>query len=212
MTLTERFLKAKHWHLFVLIFGIPMLFQVFMMVTMIASIASGPEPDPSFVFSYFKVFPVMMLIFMGTYFGWYWSVAMGLQSKIPTNVKMKTGKFKIFFFTPMIYLFLILIGVSVAMSGFPDMVENGEQPDFGLVAILMGVILPLHLFSMFCMFYCLYFVSKTIKTVELQRETEFSDFVAEFFLIWFYPIGIWIIQPRVNKMAESTPTQIVGGV
>jgi len=23
-----------------------------------------------------------------------------------------------------------------------------------------------------------------------------------FFLIWFYPIGIWIIQPKINKMME----------
>jgi hypothetical protein len=206
MAFTERFLKAKHWQLFVLMFGIPILFQLFMMVTMLANIASGPEPDPMFVFSYFKIFPVLMLIFMGTFFGWHWSIGIGLQNKIPANVKMKTGKFKVFFFAPLIYMSLFLIGFSVLLSGFSGMAENGGQPDFGMVAISMGVILPLHLFSMFCMFYCLYFVSKTIKTVELQRETQFSDFAAEFFLIWFYPIGIWIIQPRVNKMVESTPT------
>jgi hypothetical protein len=49
----------------------------------------------------------------------------------------------------------------------------------------------------------LYFVAKTFKTVELQREVSFSDFVGEFFMIWFYPVGIWIIQPKINKMIEE---------
>ena len=63
-----------------------------------------------------------------------------------------------------------------------------------------AVIFPLHIFSMFCIFYCLYFVAKTIKTIELQRQVTFSDFAGEFFLIWFFFIGVWILQPRINKM------------
>lgn len=73
---------------------------------------------------------------------------------------------------------------------------------------MMAIIVPLHLFSMFCIFYCLYFVAKTIKTAELQRETAFSDFVGEFFLIWFFPIGIWFIQPRVNQLAERNDNKM----
>ena len=48
-----------------------------------------------------------------------------------------------------------------------------------------------------------YFVAKTYKTVELQRQVSFSDFAGEFFMIWFYPIGIWIIQPKLNKIIEN---------
>jgi hypothetical protein len=206
MTFTERFLKAKHWHLFLLTFGIPMIFQFLMMGTMLASFGNGTEPDPSAMFNFFKVFPVVMIIFAGTFFGWFWSIAIGLQSKVPVNVKMKTKKFKVFFFIPMTYILLILIGIGTAMSGFPDMVESGDTPDIGLIGSMMGIIIPLHLFSMFCIFYSLYFVAKTFKTVELQRETTFSDFAGEFFMIWFYPIGIWIIQPKVNKMVEEGTT------
>ena len=55
----------------------------------------------------------------------------------------------------------------------------------------------------FSAFYCFYFVIKTIKTVELQKELRFIDFAGEFFLICFYPIGIWFIQPKVNKIIEE---------
>jgi hypothetical protein len=203
MTFTDRFLRAKHWHLFLLTFGIPMIFQFIMMGTMFESIGSGTEPDPTSFFSFFYVFPVMMIIFIGTFFGWFWSIAIGLQNKIPANVKMKTGIFKVFFFIPITYMLLISIGMGAVMSGLPDTIESGGAPNDGLILSSMAIILPLHLFSMFCIFYCLYFVSKTFKTVELQRETTFSDFAGEFFLIWFYPIGIWIVQPKINKMVDG---------
>lgn len=204
MTLTERFLKAKHWQLFLLTFGIPMIFEFIMMATMFASIASGAEPDPAIFFHFFAFFPALMIIFMGTFYGWFWSIGIGLQNKIPATIKMKTGLFKVFFFIPIAYILLISIAISTFMSGLPGMIESGEEPNVALIAGSMAIILPLHLFSMFCMFYCLYFVSKTFKTVELQRETTFSDFAGEFFLIWFYPIGIWIVQPKINKMVEGT--------
>src|SRR5687767_9264079 len=124
MTFTEMFLKAKHWHLFLLTFGIPMIFQVIMTSAMFASIGNAAGPDPSAMFSFFKVFPVLMIIFIGVFFGWFWSIAIGLQYRIPTNVKMKTGMFKVFFFIPLIYMLVISIGIGTVMSGLPGMVEN----------------------------------------------------------------------------------------
>jgi hypothetical protein len=205
MTLTERFLKARHWQLFLLTFGLAMIFQFIIMGTMFASIGNGEQPDPGAFLRFFYAFPVMMAILTGTLFGWFWSIAIGLQKKLPANVTMKTSKFKIFFFIPLLYMVLISITVGAAMIGI---LEKGAEPNPALIAGLMAIILPLHLFSMFCMFYCLYFVSKTIKTIELQRETTFSDFAGEFFLIWFYPVGIWIIQPRINQMVDATPDML----
>lgn len=198
--MTEKFLKAKHWQLFLLTFGIPMIFQFVMMGTMFSNIGRGNNPDPTFMFSYMKFFPIMMIIFMGVFFGWFWSVAVGLQSKVPEDIKMKVKKFKIFFFIPLVYMLFITLFMGVQMNG---LMINGTEPSGGLIGSLVAVIVPLHLFSMFCIFYSLYFVAKTFKTVELQREVKFSDFAGEFFMIWFYPIGIWIVQPKINKMIEK---------
>jgi hypothetical protein len=32
---------------------------------------------------------------------------------------------------------------------------------------------------------------------------KFSDYSGEFFLIWFSPIGYWILQPRLNKLTDE---------
>jgi len=57
---------------------------------------------------------------------------------------------------------------------------------------------------MFCIFYCLYFVAKALKSVELQREVTFNDYAGEFFLFWFSPIGVWVLQPRINKLFDNS--------
>lgn len=196
----ERFLRAKHWQLFLLTFGIPIVFQLIMMFSMILNISIDSNPDPAIMFIFMSISPIIMIIFMGVFFGWFWSVAIGLQKKVPENVKMKVKKFKIFFFIPMIYMLFITIFMSTAMK---SMMTSGTEPSSGTFGGVFGIILPLHLFSMFCIFYSLYFVAKTYKTVELQREVKFPDFAGDFFLIWFFPIGIWIVQPKINKMIEE---------
>lgn len=198
--MTEKFLKAKHWQLFLLTFGIPMIFQFIMIGTMFENVGSDSNTDQTFMLIYMKFFPIMMIIFMGVFFGWFWSVAIGLQSKVPEDIKMKVKKFKTFFFIPMAYILFITLFMGIQMNG---LMTNETEPSGGLIGGLVAVIIPLHLFSMFCIFYSLYFVTKTFKTVELQREVKFSDFVGEFFMIWFYPIGIWIVQPKINKMIEE---------
>jgi hypothetical protein len=195
----EKFLKAKHWQLFLLIFGIPVLFQIVLMITVITNITNQNEPDPTFIFSYLLFFPIIMILVIAIQFGWFWSIAIGLQHKIPENVTMKVKKFKIFFFIPLVYIILISIFIGIAAN---RMLVSGNEPNITLL-ISFIIILPLHFFSMFCIFYSIYFVAKTYKTVELQREVSFSDFAGEFFMIWFYPIGIWIIQPKINQIIET---------
>lgn len=196
----NRFLKAKHWQLFILTFGLPIIFQIVIMSSMLSSFVTQTNPNPAMMSNYMKFFPIIMILFMAIFFGWFWSVAIGLQKKVPENITMKVKKVKIFFFIPMVYMLFIIIFMAFAMNG---LINSETEPDVRLFGSMFAIIIPLHLFSMFCIFYSLYFVAKTFKTVELQREVKFSDFAGEFFMIWFYPIGIWIVQPKINKMIEE---------
>ena len=195
-----QFLKAKHWQLFLLTFGVPIIFQIIIMSFVISTVTTKTIPNPEIMFNYMIFFPIIMILVMAIFFGWFWSIAIGLQKKVPENVTMKVKKFKIFFFIPIIYILCIMIFMSFTMDG---LINGGGKPNLGLLGSLFAVIVPLHLFSMFSIFYTLYFVAKTFKTVELQREVKFSDFIGEFFMIWFYPVGIWIIQPKINKFIEE---------
>lgn len=65
---------------------------------------------------------------------------------------------------------------------------------------LLALIFPLHVFAMFCLFYDLYFVSKSLALIETGELVSFYDYAGAFFLLWFFPLGVWFIQPRINRL------------
>ena len=197
MKFATRFLTAKHWQLFILTFGIIFIFQISILISIFTR-SEELNKDPSRILNILQLFPIMMIFYCAISFGWFWSVAIGLQNKIPLEIKMKIKKFKIFFFIPLTYMLFITLIMTTAFSG---VFSNDFNPM--ILAGSMIFIIPLHLFSIFCMLYILYFTAKTLKTAELQRNVTFSEFIGEFFMIWFFPFGIWIIQPRINKIIEG---------
>lgn len=179
----KKLLSLKHWQLFLLLIGIPLVLESIAIGLIIAT------KDPT---ALFMVVPIMMIGSTGVFFGWFWALGTNLHAKLPLGVKMNLTRFKVFLLIPAIYIGLISIFIFGAFKTIPHKGEMNWQ--------IIPVIFPLHFFAMFCIFYCLYFIAKEIKAVELQRPVTFSDFAGEFLLIWFYPIGIWIIQPRINKL------------
>ncbi len=139
---------------------------------------------------------------MGLLFGWYYSLTIGLQNKLPSGMIMKVNRFKIFMAIPFIYI----LAISMFLTSILSAVSAEGVPDFSMVGIFMLLVIPLHFFSIFCIIYIMYFTAKTIKSVELQRRAEFSDYIGEFFLLWFSFIGVWFIQPKVNKFLNNRNT------
>lgn len=182
----KKLLTLKHWQLFGLLFFPILILQI----VLIASIQSN-----TISLKAISVFPLVMIFIISIFFGWLYALATNLYLKLPDTVSMNLSKFKIFFFIPVLYMLFIAIGILVMFNSVSS--ESQLEPRIFLL------IIPIHLFSMFCIFYCLYFIAKALKSVELQKQVTFSDFSAEFILLWFSFIGIWIIQPRINKLFES---------
>lgn len=197
--MTEHFLKAKHWQLFLLIFGIPFVFNIILVINIISGLAIGCEPDFTKITDHFKFIPVIAFISATFQYGWFWSTGIGLQKAVPNELKMQTGFFKLSVIFPYVYMIVFMLVFVLLLKTFMHEPFN----PIGLIAA-MAIVVPLHLFAIFCTIYCYYFVARTYKTAELKRKVTFGDYIGEFFLIWFYPIGVWLIQPGINKMANQT--------
>ena len=64
--------------------------------------------------------------------------------------------------------------------------------------------LAIPLFYVFYAFlHFLAFPAKTLKSIELNKEASLGDYLGDFFLIVFLPIGIWFLQPRVRRIIEK---------
>lgn len=71
-------------------------------------------------------------------------------------------------------------------------IEGIIIPDW--FSILMG---PLTAFGII---YTFYNVPKSIRSVELGRKVSFKECIIDFLLLFAFPIGVWFIQPRINRL------------
>lgn len=57
------------------------------------------------------------------------------------------------------------------------------------------------LYVFFALFYCFAYPAKALKSIESGKDVSLGDYIGDFFLLLFFPIGVWFIQPRLNRIA-----------
>lgn len=144
-----------------------------------------------------KLFPVMMLVFIVGIFGWIWAISTQLHKRLPTEANLNIKSFKVVFSIPILYMLALTAWMVYRFYfRFPE-----GSSSAGSVIVVVAMV---HFISMVCILVGLRFAAQTLRSVELGRRARFSEYSIEFFLIWFSPIGFWILQPRLNKLTEKT--------
>jgi cell division protein FtsW (lipid II flippase) len=100
-----------------------------------------------------------------------------------SDSKLNLNAFKLFFVLAL-FLFLIITPI------LKNVLSEGSEYVIRIVGLT----------SLFSFFYCVYFIAKSIRNLETERNIKTSSLFLDFILIWILPIGIWIIQPRVNRI------------
>lgn len=174
-------LRLKHWQLFLITWGIPILINIYTF------------SRPTLMV---KLFPVMMIVFIIGIFGWIWAISTQLHKKLPMEVNLNIRGFKIIFSVPIFYTLALTLWM--AYQFYFNFHE--ASPNVGPV---IGIIAFFHFLSMICILLGLRFAAQTLRSVELGRLAKFSEYAVEFVLIWFSPIGFWVLQPRLNKLIDE---------
>jgi hypothetical protein len=178
------FLRAKHWQIFLLLFVINLLGNVALIVSMLTT----TQPSQDLWNSGSSLFAVFTLLFVFCFLGWFWSMGSFLDSIVQPELRLKMKIFRVAVIYPMCYLpFFLAFFLSLS-----------------ILPMLFVVIFPLHFLAMSCMFYLLYFVSKSLVLAETGKAASFYDYAGPFFLLWFFPIGVWFTQPRINRLYADT--------
>jgi len=214
--MAEKILKAKHWQLFIAIFAAPMLIIMIAYGIMIGNIVNVLEnqstPDPQVIVGMMtNVFSIMLpitLIMLVINVLWQWSLGITLQNYITEELRRKATFFKITILFPILYFAIILVIMGNVSSLMLDEGSMKNPPnDLPFNPIWFAAIFPFHFFAIFCQFHNFYYAAKTVKIAEFQKPAKLGDFIGELLLLWIYPIGVWIIQPKVNEIAEREPEE-----
>ena len=182
----NKFLYLQHWQLFGLIIGLPLLF-------LISAVLLALNEYTSFAGA---LLAIALLVFVLLFYTWFYSIGVNLYSKLPDEATMPVKWFRISVVLPILYF--LLLSILIIFESTSAFSSGSKNSDF------LPIILPLHFLTMVCNFFCLYFISKSLRMVEIRKRVVFNEFIGEFFLIWFFPIGIWFIQPRINKIFGPT--------
>jgi hypothetical protein len=175
------FVRAKHWQIFLVFVATFAIGEL----PMLGYLTSGPR-SPEDSAEAFVVVEIVTAVSALCYLLWLWSMGSFLNSLVLPALRPRIGFFS---FT--------VIFTSIYVIGFIALFQSVSP-------IAFAVIIPLLLLAAFCMFYNFYFVSKSLVIAETGKSATFNEYAGTFFLLWFYPIGIWFIQPRINRLYAKT--------
>ncbi len=204
------FLRAKHWQLFIPLLVVPFVTMIIFAIVIAFFLVTNNPKGPEDIVWIFYFFPVIAIICGFIQFAWFWNVITKLSKLTKNPLGFPYRRIKLFFFIPIIYFCILPFFIAYAVKATSVPVSQPIDGAFQLALMGIGVFL-LHFFSIFCILHTIYFAAKTIRSVELKRNARFSTFVGDFFLIWIFPVGIWFIQPRINKLIEKANNTLPDG-
>lgn len=175
------FLRAKHWQLFLLPFMLFIGKIGFLASLETTAPSAGTFPRISLLYGIVIVLSILCIL------GWFWSLGSFLNAVVQPPLRLKTRLFRFAIGYTTLY---VLALIAVFQSADPNVLEVAILP-FGFLAI-------------FCIFYLMYFVSKCLVLAQTGKPTSPLHYLGPFILIWLFPIGLWIIQPRVNRLYAGT--------
>lgn len=174
---TALFLRTKHWEIFLatfaplsLVFLAPFLFAV-------------PSVFSSLT-DFLELGPLMGIWALGlvSAYGWIWSLGVFLNSVADPSRRKGTRLLAFACVYPILY------GVAFG----PSLIGNAY--------VSPAVDIPTNLIAGVCMFYDLYFVSRRLVFACSREPASFLDYAGRFLLLLYFPVGVWFIQPRVNRL------------
>ncbi len=173
-------LKIKAWELFFLAFVAQFIVMgfSFLVVYITDSLVIGVIINQ-----------IIMILSFLVILRWEWLIGTKINLKISEKIRPKPAffKFAIIFCTVFAVSFTLLF----IMTAFIDI----ASPE-----LLSKLIMLLLVFDICLLVYSSNFVAKNLVMYEKGRSVNFLEYLSTFFMLWFYPIGVWMVQPRVNRI------------
>ena len=131
-----------------------------------------------------NIYLIKIVLISLVYIVWIYMLGRALNACIPARFRLSETFQQIFLF--------VFVIIFVPLLMFSD-----------LVVTFYGWAVWIPFMMLFSLVYLFYFASKALTSAEKGRRTSFGDHIAELFLLLFAWVGIWFIQPRINKLWEE---------
>ncbi|MEJ0031567.1 MAG: hypothetical protein WDO15_14855 [Bacteroidota bacterium] len=174
-------LRLKHWQVFMLTFGLLVLAYIFLAVV-------GMSRSRELVgMTGYAIQAIPFVEIASFVIANFWVFVIGTrlypkQEYYRDSLMLLIFRWCIYFST---------LATSARLMIFPTLGFYGPINEYITILVIAGGI------------YCSYFAARLLNSVEQERAAPFREFVGDFILFIFYPIGVWWLQPRVNRIFGS---------
>jgi hypothetical protein len=139
-------------------------------------------------------------LFTIVYFVWMLSISIYIKNKLPARLRI------------LAIIFRFLIGIAILLFIFKtaylyylSLIFNPNVDDrmaiFNMLLekeFIMGYFILPVLYIVFSLI-----IAKLFKAAEDNKNVKFSEYAGDFFMFLFSAIGLWILQPRINKLTSN---------
>jgi hypothetical protein len=174
-----KLLHISRGKLLAIVIGVPILLDF------LAGILSSDARTEFFVQApIINLFPIFTILF------WLQTVGSTLNELLPLELRRDTQLLKVAVSIEIgIYL---LLAINMSTSWFDAFTD--DQTTFHLIFAGLVVL------NFICFVYIISFAAKALKMLETRRPISFQDYANEFFWFLAFPLGIWFIQPKINRI------------
>jgi hypothetical protein len=135
-----------------------------------------------------KLATIWYSMFEVIYTFWIYAIGIKMNSMIPGKIRRSVTLFKVY---NLLYIFLIIsMNIMRAVSEWTPF-DSDRDIYFSMGFILLILYLSFNIWM---------FAARMLESVIEGTIVNRSDSLKAFLCFWFFPIGIWFIQPAVNRV------------
>ena len=183
-------LKAKHWQVFLIVLILPTL------IYLATSSINSPLIQILSTYLYTTLSIVGIMIYL-------WLVTISLQKSLPKSKRKLSSRYDILFTIPILLFILLVVMHILKIDGAIGIIGDENRAKAVFVSEkMLKTTLPLIFALTASALLCVLIVSKALKSAMLKKEVKFTEYIPELIQFIFFPIGIWILQPKINKLKK----------
>jgi len=167
-------LKLKNWQLFLISFILPWILSF--LYLFFVDLETFEAVD--------KLMGAISLMYYSVFLAWNYKVVKTFNKNFDVLTKKQVKRLDWLIIILVIYILYLTTHMS---KFFPDSV---------IVSILLWILI---LTASFAFFYIVFCTAKTLKYIQLKNQLRTSDIIIEMFVIFYFPIGVWWLQRKVNQ-------------
>ncbi len=165
--------KLKHWQAFIIL-----------IIPYIIGMVSWSDYFSFGQTTALNISATSIVIFLSLFFFWIMSIGLVLNKIQENQYRLKK--------------WILIPSILISIVGYANL--NFERLKIEQITVPYSISMILTPFVLFGVLYIFINIPRSLKSAELGRKVIFTEWILYSLLIFFFPIGVWFIQPRLNRI------------